>query len=944
MAGIPHRRGVGAVARVDGAAVMPSGAPLSVAYLALLAILAPFGFHRLWLLWLRFRPPGARRKSGGVGAGMRSGRPGPEQRHPPVVTVQIPVYDEANVVARAIDAACRIEYPRDRLEVQILDDSDDETAAIAARRVAAWRHRGVDVSHRRRASREGYKAGALAAGSADARGDFFLVLDADFVPPPGLVHRLLSSFDAPDVGFVQAAWSHLNGEAGWLARAQALLLDAHFAVEHAARSRAGLFFNFNGTAGMWRRACLEAVGGWSGATLTEDLELSYRAQLAGWRGIYRDDVRVPGELPARMRALEVQQERWAEGGVQTARRLLPAIWRSDERLAVRLEATAHLAGHILHPVTLLLAAALALPAVAGAAGAAAIPGPVHAAALALAFLPFVLFYGSAAHLRGVPARALPSRVLGALGLGIGLGPPVAGAVLRGLGRRTTRVFRRTPKDGAVRAYAVSFRPVRTAVRLGLGALLLIAAGRLLASGGAGGVPFRLLFAAGYLATGALAVAEGRVGRQEEQERTVDEEGEPSGERPGAGGLVGVEARVAQEDEAAPQHPGPIAAEERQRQHPEQVPGVNRGGEEERGPQDPEGGALDRPSPHGRQARDPGHEDGGRGAGPVGIAQRPGQDAEQARVEPPAVRVRGQTSEHGAPRPDVGKVEEGGEREPQRRGRQSPAAAQGGKDGGRGELDRGAGPEEEAGGEASGTRTARPGAAADGAGQDEQGGHDRKDAEGLQMAAPGHLHDHERGPQPQGRREGRWPAAPGGEPVQDPTDGEVGRRPGRLEQENRGAEGRQRRERELGPGRIDGPDARVVDERPPGGGDRVEHRGGRGVRVRVDPVDRDPPVPQVAPDVVREVWGEEEEGGPEDDRSGPHRAPGERRPLVPRGRGRVQEEGRRPQAEGGPGSRRGSGRHTHEEQDGGLAQDEESGERSAPGRRCFARSGARAAHR
>ncbi len=459
------------------------------AYILILLLLFPFGLHRLYLLWLRFRS-----RSGDARDTWRS--------QLPPITVQIPVYNEANVVERAIDAACRLDYPSDRLEVQVLDDSDDETSDLAAARVAAWREEGIDVQHLRRESREGYKAGALAHGVERASGDFFLIFDADFVPEPDLARRLLPAFADPEVGLVQAAWSHLNEEGdGWLTRAQAVLLDAHFAVEHEARSRSGLFFNFNGTAGMWRRECLLDAGGWEGDTLTEDLDLSYRAQLRGWKGIYRDDVRVAGELPSSVRSLEVQQERWAQGGVQTARKLLPAIWRSGQRAAVKMEATSHLLSHLAHPLTMSLGVALAAAGFLG--GVQGLPDWFHALALSLAVLPFVLFYGVASWLRGVRPAAGLRRVAEAMTLGIGLGVPLSGAVARGAVERGGETpFRRTPKAGSgpLRRYSVSLRPVRTVVRLVLGLLLLAAAARHLAAGAPAAVPFTLLFAAGYLST------------------------------------------------------------------------------------------------------------------------------------------------------------------------------------------------------------------------------------------------------------------------------------------------------------------------------------------------------------------------------------------------------------------------------------------------------------
>ncbi|WP_419949946.1 glycosyltransferase [Candidatus Palauibacter sp.] len=453
-----------------------------IAYLALLAFLAPFGAHRLRLLWLRLRRPArveARAWHGPL----------------PVVTVQLPVFNEANVIERLIDAACRLDYPAGRLEIQVLDDSDDESVALAARRVLRWRARGIDIRHVRRGSRRGFKAGALAYGNSIARGEFLVVLDADFVPPPGLIRDLLPPFTDPSVGAVQAAWDHLSPDATWLTRAQALFLDAHFAVEHEARYRAGLFFNFNGSAGMWRRACIEAAGGWQSDTLTEDVDLSYRAQLSGWRFVYRDEVRVPAELPSSLRAVEIQQSRWTQGGIQSARKLLPRIWRAPLPVAHKLEATAHLAGHIVHPLTLTMAVALA-----GAGWVAGtgfgLPWVVHAGALLFATVPFVLFYGTAAALRR--RRGLARRILEALLLGLGLGVPLTFAVVRGLGGRRTP-FARTPKRGfAPRvAYRAGLAGGSTILRFVLAVALVGAVMNAALLGSPGVLPFTALFAAGY---------------------------------------------------------------------------------------------------------------------------------------------------------------------------------------------------------------------------------------------------------------------------------------------------------------------------------------------------------------------------------------------------------------------------------------------------------------
>lgn len=456
-------------------------------YLIILSFLVPFGLHRLRLLWLRFTRPAPRTPSSWSGS-------------LPPVTVQLPLYNEANVAKRLIDAACGQDYPAGLLEVQVLDDSDDATVGIVARTTAVWRRRGVDVRHVRRGTRAGFKAGALALGARTARGDFVLVLDADFIPPPNLIRSLLDSFDAPDVGAVQAAWGHLNAEESWLTRAQALFLDAHFAIEHAARCRSGLLFNFNGSAGMWRKACIDSSGGWTSDTLTEDLDLSYRAQLGGWRLVYRDDVLVPAELPRKLEDLELQQERWTQGGIQTARKLLPTVWRSRLRPAVKLEATAHLLGHAVHPLTLTLGVCLCALGYLGLAHE-GIPAWIHAAALGFATVPFLLFYGAAAGIRRYARRSIPRRLLEALLLGLGLGIPLTGAVLRGaLGVSTP--FRRTPKRGrdSIRAYRARVNGVAAGLRAALGASLIGAMASLAASGTFSAVPFTGLFAAGYVIT------------------------------------------------------------------------------------------------------------------------------------------------------------------------------------------------------------------------------------------------------------------------------------------------------------------------------------------------------------------------------------------------------------------------------------------------------------
>ncbi len=496
-------------------------ATAAVAYLTILTLLLPFGVHRLRLIWLRLTKPPRRAPIAWRGA-------------LPLVTVQLPIYNEANVVARLIDAACRLDYPRDRFEIQVLDDSDDDTVRLATGRVREWQARGVNIRHLRRRQRVGFKAGALAGGTAAAHGDFLLVLDADFVPAPDLLRRLLPPFSDQEVGAVQASWGHLNPEQSWLTRAQALLLDAHFAIEHEARCRAGLFFNFNGSAGMWRRQCLEAAGGWQADTLTEDLDLSYRAQLGGWRFVYLDEVRVPAELPDRIRPLELQQERWAQGGIQTALKILPKLWRQSLPTAVKVEATAHLLGHAVHPLTLGLGVALAGIGFLGPTDD-FLPGWIHLAALALATVPFVTFYALAARLRGHGPLASARRVLEAMVLGLGLGVPLAGAVVRGVARVRTS-FHRTPKRGCARGvgYRAVMNPWALVIRGGLGLALTGAVANLVATGMLAATPFTGLFAAGYMAATRESIRGDAVGDEQRREREPDESREPPGERPHPG--------------------------------------------------------------------------------------------------------------------------------------------------------------------------------------------------------------------------------------------------------------------------------------------------------------------------------------------------------------------------------------------------------------------------
>ncbi len=355
------------------------------------------------------------------------------------VTVQLPVYNEPRVTDRAIAAVCRLRWPRERFDVQVLDDSTDETRELVDRACERWRASGVQIEVVRRSDRQGYKAGALANGTAVAQGDVLAVFDADFVPPPHFLERVVPYLEPP-VAAVQARWGHLNADLSGLTRAQAMALDGHFVVEKAARSRLGLFLKFNGTAGVWSREALEAAGGWQGDTLSEDTDLSYRAQMAGWRLVYLPQVVVPGELPVTLQAYKRQQRRWAAGTTGVLKKLGPQLLKAELPLAVRVHALLGLAEHFMHPLTLtvLLASPLLL----------FYAVPFHAAFLFVAIMtlsPSAMYVVALSRLYDDwPRRVLSYPLLMLLALGLSLNGTFA--VFRSLAGRSGP-FERTPKLG-----------------------------------------------------------------------------------------------------------------------------------------------------------------------------------------------------------------------------------------------------------------------------------------------------------------------------------------------------------------------------------------------------------------------------------------------------------------------------------------------------------------
>jgi cellulose synthase/poly-beta-1,6-N-acetylglucosamine synthase-like glycosyltransferase len=301
-----------------------------IIYFAVLVGLSCYGLHRYWMIFLYYKH---RRETP---------KPVAHFQKLPKVTVQLPLYNEMYVAERLLDAVVALDYPKDRLEVQVLDDSTDETKEIVARKVAQLRRSGFDVHHIYRANRLGYKAGALENGLRTATGEFIAIFDADFVPMPDLLQKTIHFFTDQNIGMIQTRWGHLNERYSLLTRIQSMFLDGHFLIEQTARARSGRFFNFNGTAGIWRRSCIENSGGWSHDTLAEDLDLSYRAQIKGWRFLFLPDIVTPAELPVEMNAFKSQQHRWAKGSIQTCKKMLPVLWRSPLPLKIKFEGTMHL--------------------------------------------------------------------------------------------------------------------------------------------------------------------------------------------------------------------------------------------------------------------------------------------------------------------------------------------------------------------------------------------------------------------------------------------------------------------------------------------------------------------------------------------------------------------------------------------------------------------------
>ncbi len=318
-------------------------------YITALTILFIFGSHGFVMIYYYLKFKSRKQPSAGT------------LETYPVVTVQLPVFNEVYVVGRLIDAACAMIYPKDKLEIQVLDDSTDETVEVVAQHVERYRKLGYDIKQVRRTNRQGFKAGALKEGLVSARGEYVAIFDADFVPRQDFLLKTLPYFATdPKIGMVQTRWEHINSDYSILTRTQAMALDGHFVIEQAVRNKVGFFINFNGTAGVWRKECILDAGNWQADTLTEDLDLSYRAQLRGWKFKYLNNVTSPAELPSEINALKSQQFRWTKGAIETARKMLPTVWRSDLPLKIKVHATFHLTNNLVFPF-IVLAGVLNVP-------------------------------------------------------------------------------------------------------------------------------------------------------------------------------------------------------------------------------------------------------------------------------------------------------------------------------------------------------------------------------------------------------------------------------------------------------------------------------------------------------------------------------------------------------------------------------------------------------
>ena len=476
-----------------------------VVYFAILCILSIYGIHRFVMATL-YRI-------------YRKDIPHPDAKFSdlPRVTIQLPMFNERYVIERLIDAVCEIRYPREKLQIQVLDDSIDETQKIAADAVARKREQGFDIVYIHRDDRTGFKAGALEAGLKTATGEFVAVFDADFVPQPDFLERTIHFFTNEKVGMVQVRWEHLNREYSLLTRVQSILLDGHFVIEHTARNRSGRFFNFNGTAGIWRKSTIADAGGWQHDTITEDLDLSYRAQSKGWQFIYVNESTTPAEVPVEMVAFKTQQHRWAKGSIQVAKKVLPKLLKSRLPFKVKLEAWMHLTCNISYILMVILSLMMPLTVEFRVKNSWMTSIWVDAIVFICASVSIMMFYLLAqkeARKQTFMQRLAYLPIVMSLGIGVSINN--CRAVIEALvGYKTG--FVRTPKYGVTKS-GESFKHVKYGFKLNwqpwvetaMGIYFVWGIVHAISLGAYASVPFLALFCTGYLYVG-LGTFFGRTG-------------------------------------------------------------------------------------------------------------------------------------------------------------------------------------------------------------------------------------------------------------------------------------------------------------------------------------------------------------------------------------------------------------------------------------------------
>ncbi len=495
----------------------PAETAILATYFFVLVILAVYGWHRYYLIYLYMKNKDRVPVPNGTLAAL------------PRVTIQLPIYNEMYVADRLIDAVCQLDYPPELLEVQVLDDSTDETRSVAERAVRRNADQGIDIKYLNRTDRTGYKAGALEAGMKVATGQFIAIFDADFIPTTDFLRRTVPFFADSKVAMVQARWGHINQDYSLLTKVQSILLDAHFVLEHGSRNRSGHFFNFNGTAGIWRREAIVDAGGWQHDTLTEDLDLSYRAQLRGWQFIFLPDLIAPAEVPVEMNSFKSQQHRWAKGSIQTCLKLLPRILRSDLPLGVKAEAFFHLSANFNYPLmcvlSVLMAPAMVIRYNMGWYEMLLIDVPLFLAATA-SVANFYMVCQRELHKDWITrTKYLPFL----MSIGIGLAINNTKAVFEALFNKQSE-FARTPKyrievsgdEWVGKKYRQSF-VVQPLIELALGLYFTATVFYALANGIYGTLPFLVLFQIGFLYTGLLSMIQQYAGESVVLKPATEEE-------------------------------------------------------------------------------------------------------------------------------------------------------------------------------------------------------------------------------------------------------------------------------------------------------------------------------------------------------------------------------------------------------------------------------------